>query len=516
MVALLSVIAAATSLFGAAGANANTNANAEDAKEVPTVSEPFKYGETEDGAGAQCFCKLEGQIDDCACDVDTVDHFNNARIHPRLMSLLSKPYFRYFRYNAHKPCPFWREAGKCASENCYVRNCQEEEIPPGLKGERPASAAAPSNHNKYSEEATNLGKCDDDEELEEDSGKVDDTLSAETRADLAEWQAHDDREEAGKFCDVDDAEPCPDCDFVDLALNPERYTGYSGEASHQIWRAIYEENCFRPPSAAAETLSFSEAFLQDSLDELCLEKRAFYRAVSGLHSSITIHLCANYLLDGSSKDSPFAADGGGRWGPNLEEFERRFDPLRTNGQGPYWLRNLYFVYLLELRALTKVGPYLERQDFYTGREEEDKETRIAVKELLSLMRTFPDHFDESAMFVGGGAALKAEFREHFRNISRIMDCVSCAKCRLWGKLQVTGLGTALKILFADEGGGGGDAGSLDRMVMLDSDSPSSRPAAAVDADNFRLTRNEIVALFNAFGRISTSIHQLERFRKKLT
>jgi hypothetical protein len=28
-----------------------------------------------------------------------------------------------------------------------------------------------------------------------------------------------------------------------------------------------------------------------------------------------------------------------------------------------------------------------------------------------------------------------------------MDCVGCDKCRLWGKVQTTGLGTALKILF---------------------------------------------------------------------
>ena len=32
-----------------------------------------------------------------------------------------------------------------------------------------------------------------------------------------------------------------------------------------------------------------------------------------------------------------------------------------------------------------------------------------------------------------------------------MDCVGCEKCRLWGKLQVLGLGTALKILFSVEG-----------------------------------------------------------------
>lgn len=29
-----------------------------------------------------------------------------------------------------------------------------------------------------------------------------------------------------------------------------------------------------------------------------------------------------------------------------------------------------------------------------------------------------------------------------------MDCVGCDKCKLWGKLQVQGLGTALKILFS--------------------------------------------------------------------
>jgi phosphoribosylaminoimidazole-succinocarboxamide synthase len=43
--------------------------------------------------------------------------------------------------------------------------------------------------------------------------------------------------------------------------------------------------------------------------------------------------------------------------------------------------------------------------------------------------------------------LKEEFKTHFRNVTRIMDCVGCDKCRLWGKIQTTGLATALKILF---------------------------------------------------------------------
>ncbi|PHU16927.1 Endoplasmic reticulum oxidoreductin-1 [Capsicum chinense] len=37
------------------------------------------------------------------------------------------------------------------------------------------------------------------------------------------------------------------------------------------------------------------------------------------------------------------------------------------------------------------------------------------------------------------------------NYIATMECVGCEKCRLWGKLQVLGLGTALKILFSVDG-----------------------------------------------------------------
>eukprot|EP00631_Chrysoreinhardia_giraudii_P000384 CAMPEP_0197420232 /NCGR_PEP_ID=MMETSP1170-20131217/5710_1 /TAXON_ID=54406 /ORGANISM="Sarcinochrysis sp, Strain CCMP770" /LENGTH=67 /DNA_ID=CAMNT_0042947383 /DNA_START=1 /DNA_END=201 /DNA_ORIENTATION=+ len=50
--------------------------------------------------------------------------------------------------------------------------------------------------------------------------------------------------------------------------------------------------------------------------------------------------------------------------------------------------------------------------------------------------------------------LRAEFLHRFHNISRIMDCVTCERCKVWGKLQILGLGTALKILLMD----GDDAG----------------------------------------------------------
>jgi len=31
--------------------------------------------------------------------------------------------------------------------------------------------------------------------------------------------------------------------YVNLQLNPERYTGYTGASARRIWDAVYSENC---------------------------------------------------------------------------------------------------------------------------------------------------------------------------------------------------------------------------------------------------------------------------------
>ena len=48
--------------------------------------------------------------------------------------------------------------------------------------------------------------------------------------------------------------------MVDLVINPERYTGYRGELSRRIWRAIYEENCFK--TGLAKVVKDKVSFLQ--------------------------------------------------------------------------------------------------------------------------------------------------------------------------------------------------------------------------------------------------------------
>ncbi|KAM7394808.1 hypothetical protein PAMP_021588 [Pampus punctatissimus] len=367
--------------------------------------------------------QLTGVLDDCFCDVESIDVFNNFKIYPRIKKLTERDYFRYYRVNLKRPCPFWPDDGHCSIKDCHVEPCPESKIPVGIKS---------GNYNKYSQAANTMS-------------------------------------------DMTECEQAKELGAINSTLRP---------------RSVY-----RPLNPLSPSRGVKEGFFKRARSKslitagLCLEKRVFYRLISGLHSSINIHLCAQYLLD----------EGWGRsvWGPNIQEFRQRFDTAETKGEGTRRLKNLYFLYLIELRALYKVSPYFERAfiNLYTGNAQEDGATKELLLQIFNEIKAFPMHFDEKSMFAGHkmeAKSLKEEFRLHFKNISRIMDCVGCSKCRLWGKLQTQGLGTALKILFSEK-----------EIKNLPEHSPSK---------GFQLTRQEIVALLNGFGRLSTSIHQLHNFR----
>lgn len=56
-----------------------------------------------------------------------------------------------------------------------------------------------------------------------------------------------------------------------------------------------------------------------------------------------------------------------------------------------------------------------------------------------LQQACPMPFDEGRLWKGADSAvLMAEVQSAFQNITRIMDCVGCEKCKLWGKLQTLG------------------------------------------------------------------------------
>ena len=72
-------------------------------------------------------------------------------------------------------------------------------------------------------------------------GQIDSTLTDQDKRAFKGWQQHDDSED--NFCDIDD-ESASDVMYVNLLLNPERFTGYSGKSAHRVWKTIYNENCF--------------------------------------------------------------------------------------------------------------------------------------------------------------------------------------------------------------------------------------------------------------------------------
>ncbi|KAJ6753549.1 ERO1-RELATED [Salix purpurea] len=377
-------------------------------------------------SSAQDTGKYKGMIEDCCCDYESVDSVNGEVLHPLLQELVKTPFFRYFKVKLWCDCPFWPDDGMCRLRDCSVCECPENEFPEPFK--KPFHRGLPADDLVCQE-----GKP---------QAAVDRTL--DSRA-FRGWIVTDNP------WTNDDETDNGELTYVNLLLNPERYTGYAGPSARRIWDAVYSENC--PKYASGE---------------ICQEKKVLYKLISGLHSSISIHIAADYLLDESTN----------KWGQNLELMYDRV--LRY----PDRVRNLYFTFLFVLRAMTKAADYLEQAEYDTGNNTEDLKTQSLVRQLLynpKLQAACPLPFDEAKLWQGqSGPELKQQIQKQFRNISALMDCVSCEKCRLWGKLQVLGLGTALKILFSVDG----------------QNQPSESP---------QLQRNEVIALVNLLNRLSESV-----------
>ncbi|KAG5545915.1 hypothetical protein RHGRI_018170 [Rhododendron griersonianum] len=395
--------------------------------------------------------KYTGIVEDCCCDYETVDSINGEVLHPLLQELVTTPFFRYFKLARSASfvgatsgsgsevvhnffpivklwcdCPFWPDDGMCRLRDCSVCECPENEFPEIFKN--PLHRGLPSDNLVCQE-----GKPE---------ATVDRTL--DSRA-FRGWM------EVDNPWTNDDETDNSEMTYVNLQLNPERYTGYVGPSAGRIWEAIYSENCPKYSSG-----------------EICQEKKALYKLISGLHSSISIHIAADYLLDESTN----------LWGKNLELMHDRV--LRY----PDRVRNLYFTFLFVLRAVTKAADYLEQAEYDTGNLAEDLKAQSLMRQLLynpKLQAACPLPFDEAKLWQGqSGPELKQQIQKQFKNISALMDCVGCEKCRLWGKLQVLGLGTALKILFSVNGQ------NQPRQIL-------------------HLQRNEVIALINLLNRLSESV-----------
>lgn len=399
-----------------------------------------------------------GTVDDCCCTSDTVSSLHN-QIHPLLDQLIHKAFFRYYKLNLWRTCEFWPNDGQCLSRNCAVDECDKKEF----------------EENWCDEDNKILGQVNSDIDTEKFNKWIE-TVNPWS----VDLQNHNET----------------DVTYIDLAQNPERFTGYKGNEANKIWRAIYEENCFKLGDSNSDTKPF------DQNSEQCLEKRVFFKLIAGLHTSITAHLAYEYLIDPVQMT----------WGPNLTLFKERISDY------PDRIKNLYFAYIVVLRALTKLSPFLAHKYTYnTKLKEENTQIQTIMQQIQRIVVNCGNTFDEKIMFQGDGAQLRQQFKEKFHNISRILDCVVCEKCRLWGKVQVNGLATALKILFELENKAEDNTGNCNNEIQPDTVSQDILGEKGLILNcNMELRRTEIIALINVLWRLSESIKFVSEMHRDIT
>lgn len=446
-------------------------------------------------------------VSDACASYSTLEQLNEA-IHPYLHSITQNTdFFSHYRLSLYsKKCPFWDdENGMCGNRACAVNTLEnEEDIPLVWRAKELGKLEGPTaQHPGKKQQRENRQKP-----LKGELGeKVDESCVVE----------YDDECDDRDYCILDDASATAKGDYVSLVDNPERFTGYAGVGAHQVWEAIYRENCFsKPPktekSTAQSPLGGASPFggfnnpqqleaanqlrhvmkeqafgntVKSAIakgadpsrldpvefDDTCLEKRVFHRVISGMHASISTHLCWDYLNQTT-----------GEWSPNLACYEQRLHKF------PDRVSNIYFNYALVMRAVGKIKQHIQDYTFCSEDPEQDMRTKNSVLRLATALPDGPEIFDETVMFRDPDAALlKEDFRNRFRNVSRIMDCVGCDKCRLWGKIQTNGYGTALKVLFEFD----------------EHDSSKDPP----------LRRTELVALVNTMHRLSHSLSAIKSFRE---
>ncbi|KAF3920861.1 hypothetical protein ABW21_db0203634 [Orbilia brochopaga] len=421
-------------------------------------------------------------VSDACVSYSTLEKLNT-ELRPSIQYLTeSVDFFTFYRLDLYgRECPFWSDdEGFCGNRACAVDIADEKDIPESWRSSELGKLSGP----RASQPSTSVQK----EEPSPFQGKLGEDTAESCVFEPNEIDKRD-------YCVPEDESGGSSCVYVSLVDNPERFTGYAGKSANNVWKAVYQENCFNTNAEKSSPLSNNsplggpaaaglknvvmgrrkhEVVQQDLIapppEEQCLEKRVFYRVLSGMHASISMHLCYDFLNQTT-----------GKWAPNLQCYKERLHNY------PDRIQNMYFNYAILLRAVAKLRNNLKSYTFCSGDKRTDETTRRKITALSDSIAAHPSVFDESIMFRDEDAVvLKEDFRNRFRNVSRLMDCVGCDKCRLWGKIQTAGYGTAMKVLFEyDE--------------------------AASNGANPPLRRTELVALVNTLGRLSKSLYAFTEF-----
>ena len=372
---------------------------------------------------------LTGDISDCCCTFEKLEDINLNHVYPLLKRVVATPYFAHFKIDLCSSCELWNDAPMCVLRDCGVCEC---EAPPDW-----ASEAEWIPKEVVEIESDDCGHVDD-----KIVTSVDSHVSESWMATPAESLFFD-----GESTTIDNSEVVDEdrAVVVDLRINPEQYTGYSGQSADKVWRAIHEDNCFQQNDDHDIT---NEDTSTPGYCTLETEQRVYNKIISGMHSSISLHIAHSYCLE---MDTDHIAECK-TWGPNST---LAYDRVLSHKDR---LENLHVVFAVLLRAVQKAGSAITsavpaNDPFFA--ESLSEWTNNLQPEITKMVESCPLMFDELSLFseVTSGSDIEAkrlELKRRFKHLLDIMQCVGCDRCKLWGTIQTLGIGTALRILLDEE------------------------------------------------------------------
>lgn len=224
-------------------------------------------------------------------------------------------------------------------------------------------------------------------------------------------------------------------DIVDLLMDPEGYTAYPAQHSHKVWAALYGYACSGNVKKMSSDTSPDDYFsmypVHNVIEKNCNLDSPIYRLISGLHTSISIHLCGRWCDD----KNPV-------WRNNKECYDSRVNRYADRKQ------NFVYLQTIVTLALKKVVPLLENiknSTDLTNTREQQLNLNTQISKLTAVLNSWNpgNKYD----ILNNLSITSRSFLKTFdNNVNTIFDCIQCTRCRLWGKLQIKGLITAIDIL----------------------------------------------------------------------
>jgi ERO1-like protein alpha len=344
-----------------------------------------------------------------------------SKIYPFLKKLTDLKYFRFFRVDLTKECQYWVSNAMCTQKlSCTLCECPPEKLPLAWLDE-----------DLKLKEATSFNKY-----------KI---LEHVFHSKAPSMQVKNERENPNiwRLDQIND-----NSIYVDLHEDLEEYTGFQGK---EIWDLIYKENCKK-------------------FYDMCTNNKLLYRLISGMHTSVSSHL--SYYFK-----NPITQDASKKHYPNLWLY------LSKVGQFEDRITNLIYATSLLMKGISRYANEIKNFKIKLDDLNEELQTKTSLEKMLNILGTIKEReFMHSDIF--SKPLLKEEeknqFTTYFLNIAQIMDCVECQKCKVYGKMQMLGLATALRKL--------------------------------LNEDHAQLTRNELVALINTLKKWCESIQIYHTFQ----